>query len=148
MANVSKKTQKKIIKYIKKLPNVTKIIAVVVLLISLALSFSISLFLQRNDKFELKGEKTITLFVNEKYKEPEISDAIECISFGQDITSKVYINLEETTFNEESLLKAGKYYIVYEVDSFKYSSIQRIREIVVNEVEISEDKDSEINVEE
>ena len=140
MAKVSKKTQKKIEKYIKKLPTATKIIAVVVFLLSLFTTLGVSMALQKNDKFELVGEKVITLNVGGSYIEPELKDAIEIISFGRNVVNSVYINEEETTYDSEtSPLKEGTYYIVYMTSDLKYSSITRIRTIIVNEVEVNED---------
>ena len=136
----SKKTQKKVEKYIKKLPMATKVIAVIVFLVSLVGSFGVTTILQKNDKFELKGEKVITMYVGGSYTEPSISDAIECISFGRDVISSVSLNVSETTYNEEtSPLEAGTYYIVYNTSDFKYSEITRIRTILVIEEEVNED---------
>ena len=136
----SKKTQKKVEKYIKKLPMATKVIAVIVFLVSLVGSFGVTTILQKNDKFELKGEKVITMYVGGSYSEPSINDAIECISFGRDVISSVSLNVSETTYNEEtSPLEAGTYYIVYNTSDFKYSEITRIRTILVIEEEVNED---------
>ena len=77
MAN--KKVEKKFKKYIKKLPILTKVIAVLVFLVSLVGTFGFSIVVQKNDKFELKGEKVITMYVGGSYTEPSLNDAIECI---------------------------------------------------------------------
>ena len=61
MAN--KKVEKKLKKYIKKLPTLTKVIAVLVFLVSLIGTFGVSFVIQKDDKFELKGEKVITMYV-------------------------------------------------------------------------------------
>ena len=138
MAN--KKVEKKFKKYIKKLPIVTKVIAVLVFLVSLVGTFGVSIVIQKNDKFELKGEKVITMYVGGSYTEPSLNDAIECISFGRNVINTVSINESETTYNKEtSPLEAGVYYIVYNTSDFKYSEITRIRKIVVNEVEVNDD---------
>lgn len=138
MAN--KKVEKKFKKYIKKLPIVTKVIAVLVFLVSLVGTFGVSIVIQKNDKFELKGEKVITMYVGGSYTEPSLNDAIECISFGRNVINTVSINESETTYNKDtSPLEAGVYYIVYNTSDFKYSEITRIRKIVVNEVEVNDD---------
>lgn len=138
MAN--KKVEKKFKKYIKKLPIVTKVIAVLVFLVSLVGTFGVSIVIQKNDKFELKGEKVITMYVGGSYTEPSLNDAIECISFGRNVINTVSINESETTYNKEtSPLEAGVYYIVYNTSDFKYSDITRIRKIIVNEVEVNTD---------
>lgn len=140
MAKINKSSQKKMRKYIKKLPITTKIIAIIVFLIAAIGSFSATYILQKNDKFELIGEKTITMNVGGSYKEPSLNEAVECISFGRNVISTVCINENETTYNPEtSSLKEGTYYIVYQTSDFKYSSITRIRTIVVNEIEVNED---------
>lgn len=138
MAN--KKVEKKFKKYFKKLPIVTKVIAVLVFLVSLVGTFGVSIVIQKNDKFELKGEKVITMYVGGSYTEPSLNDAIECISFGRNVINTVSINESETTYNKEtSPLEAGVYYIVYNTSDFKYSDITRIRKIIVNEVEVNTD---------
>ena len=138
MAN--KKVEKKFKKYIKKLPILTKVIAVLVFLVSLVGTFEVSIVIQKDDKFELKGEKVITMYVGGSYTEPSINDAIECVSFGRNVINTVSINESETTYNQDtSPLEAGIYYIVYNTSDFKYSDITRIRKIIVNEVEINSD---------
>ena len=138
MAN--KKIEKKLNKYIKKLPTLTKVIAVLVFLVSLIGTFGVSFVIQKDDKFELKGEKVITMYVGGSYTEPSLNDAIECISFGRNVIDTVSINESETTYNKDtSPLEAGVYYIVYNTSDFKYSEITRIRKIVVNEVEVNDD---------
>ena len=138
MAN--KKIKKKLNKYIKKLPTLTKVIAVLVFLVSLIGTFGVSFVIQKNDKFELKGEKVITMYVGGSYTEPSLNDAIECISFGRNVINTVSINESETTYNKDtSPLEAGVYYIVYNTSDFKYSEITRIRKIVVNEIEVNDD---------
>ena len=138
MAN--KKVEKKLKKYIKNLPVLTKVIAVIVFLVSLVGAFGVSFVIQKNDKFELKGEKVITMYVGGSYTEPSLNDAVECISFGRNVINTVNINESETTYNEEtSPLEAGVYYIVYNTSDFKYSEITRIRKIIVNEVEVNTD---------
>ena len=138
MAN--KKVEKKLKKYIKKLPILTKVIAVLVFLVSLIGTFGVSFIIQKDDKFELKGEKVITMYVGGSYTEPSLNDAIECISFGRNVIDTVSINESETTYNKDtSPLEAGVYYIVYNTSDFKYSEITRIRKIVVNEIEVNDD---------
>ena len=138
MAN--KKVEKKIKKYVKKLPIASKVLAVFLFLIAAIGSFGVSYILQKNDKFELIGEKKITLNVGGTYEEPSLDKAIECISFGRNVINTVSINESETTYDPlVSINKEGTYYIVYQTSDFKYSSITRIRTIVVNEVEVNED---------
>ena len=134
------KTQKKAEKYFKKLPAFTKFLAVVFFLVAAIGTFGVSTVLQKNDRFELIGEKIITMNVGGSYTEPELTKAIECISFGRNVINTVSINESETTYNKDtSPLEAGVYYIVYNTSDFKYSEITRIRKIVVNEVEVNDD---------
>lgn len=136
----NKKVKKEVKKYLKKLPLVTKVVAVIIFLVATVCSFGVTYFLQKGDKFELVGEKTITMNVGGNYSEPKIDEAIECISFGRNVIDTVSIDESETTYDPlVSPTKEGTYYIVYETSDFKYSSITRIRTIVVNLVEENED---------
>lgn len=140
MAKVNKKVQKKVEKYIKKLPNVTKVIAVITFLISLVGTFTVSIVLQKNDRFELIGDKVVNINVGGTYVEPNLENAIECVSFGRNVINSVAIDLDESTYDSNtSSLKEGTYYIVYKTSDFKYSSITRIRTIIVNEIDVNED---------
>lgn len=135
-----KSVEKEVKKYVKKLPKATKFIAVIVFLISAIGTFGASYIMQRNDRFELKGEKIITMNVGGNYTEPELKDAIECISFGMNAIDSVSINYENTTYDPNtSPNKEGVYYIEYQTSNFKYSSFVRIRKIIVNAIEINED---------
>ena len=135
----SKKAEKEIKKFVKNLPTTTKVLAVVLFLISALGTYGAATILQKNDKFELIGEKIVTMNVGGDYSEPTLEEAIECVSFGRDVINTVSINLEETTYNETtSPLQEGTYYIVYQTTDFKYSSITRIRTSVVNSIEVNE----------
>ena len=134
------KTQKKVEKYVKKLPLLVKVVAVILFVVAAFSSFVVANTIQKNDRFELVGEKVITLNVGGTYTEPELDQAIECISFGRDAIDTVSINESETTYDPlTSTQKEGTYYIVYQTSDFKYSSITRIRTIIVSEVEVNED---------
>lgn len=134
------KTQKSIEKEIKKMHPLTKFIAAVSFIVALVVAFSASYFIQKNDKFELIGEQTITMNVGGKYIEPSLNDAIVCVSFGRNVNSSVTINNQESTYDPTtSPTVAGTYYIVYQTSDFKFKDITRIRKIVVNEIDINED---------
>ena len=103
-------------------------------------SVSVSFMMQKNDCVELIGDQVVTMYIGGSYQEPEINEAIKCVSFGMNATSSVYINEEETTFDPNtSVNNEGTYYIVYQTSNFKYSSITRIRTIIVNAIDENED---------
>lgn len=86
------------------------------------------------------GNETAVLFVNEAYKEAGTT----CISFNQDITSEVVttyyyredISHDYTKVNSVDTSISGYYYAVYNVENFKYSGVDLIRNIIVLEVEL------------
>lgn len=80
----------------------------------------------KNDKFEIIGEKTITLTLGD---EPYQDEGAVAISFGKDITSQIVVetNVDYTV--------AGQYYIRYSVDNVRYKGVYRYRTIIINEVE-------------
>lgn len=137
MAN---KTKRKVENEIKKMHPLTKFIVILVLLVGIIGGFFAGTYLQRNDKFELIGEDTITIFVGGEYQEPDISNAVVCISFGRNVSYTVSIDENQSTYDPiNSIKEAGKYYIVYATSDFKYSSINRIRTIIVQEIDSNED---------
>ena len=76
----------------------------------------------RNDTFELNGEKSIVLKVNQEYKE----EGVNIISFGKNIKDKVEIESNVDTSKE------GEYTVVYTVKSiFKYKDVKRVRYVSV-----------------
>ena len=83
--------------------------------------FLITPALTKNDKFELIGEKNITLNLNQEY----VEQGVIAISFGQNLNNKVNIesNLDTT--------KEGEYTIIYTINSLKYKNIKRVRYITV-----------------
>ena len=140
MAKTNKKTQKIVKKELKKMPSSLKIVAALVFIFASVGAFLTSYMMQKNDCFELIGDQVVTMYIGGSYQEPEVKEAIKCISFGMDATSSVYINEEETTYDPNtSVNNEGTYYIVYQTTNFKYSSITRIRTIIVNVVDENED---------
>ena len=137
---MGKKVSTQVKKQIKKLHPLTKVIMVIVLIASFAGSFFFMTNIQKNDLFELKGEKVINIFINENYQEPKLNEAVVCISLGKNVIDSVNINQELTTYDPlTSTSVPGTYYIVYNSSNFKYSSINRIRTIIVHEIDINED---------
>ncbi len=116
--------KRKLKKTIKKTPKSILICFILFLVLGFLIGYVSILVLSKNDKFEINGEKTITLNLNQEYKE----EGAKAIAFGLDITDKIEIdsNLDTT--------KEGEYIIIYTVkSSFKYKDIKRVRYVnVVN----------------
>lgn len=77
--------------------------------------------LTSKDKFELVGDKTITLKVGEEYEEL----GVVCISFGKDISDKVKIS-GVFDFDVE-----GMYNIQYTIDDIRFGNVRLVRTIIV-----------------
>lgn len=115
------------------------IIAVVVMLIIGVVGgiFSFKYF-TRNDCFDLIGKDELTLTLGETY----IDESIHAVSFGRDVSDKVYIetNLQINQDGEYYADEIGTYYIVYKVKDFKYDKLFKIQRIrLIQYVEESED---------
>lgn len=136
---LEKEVKKQAKKEIKKTHPLTIFISILVFLIAFVSTFVGTRYLQKNDCFELIGDKTVNIFVNNNYEEPELSSSVKCISFGQNRLTSVYIDEQETTFNDSSCKEEGIYYIVYKTTDFKYKNITRIRTIVVSVLDPNED---------
>lgn len=80
----------------------------------------------KNDKFEIVGEKTITLTIGDA---PYVDEGAVAISFGKDISENIVseTNVDYTT--------VGQYYIRYSVDNIRYKGVYRYRTIIINELE-------------
>ena len=102
MAKTNKKTQKIVKKELKKMPSSLKIVAALVFIFASVGAFLTSFMMQKNDCFELIGDQVVTMYIGGSYQEPEVKEAIKCISFGIDATSSVYINEEETTYDPKT----------------------------------------------
>lgn len=81
-----------------------------------------TMFITKNDTFELIGDKSVTLNLNEEYQEK----GVKAISFGKDLTNKVTID------SNLDINKVGEYRIIYTINSsLKYKNIKRVRYISV-----------------
>ncbi len=136
--DVSKSSKKTANKNLKKL-GAGGIVAVVFMLIIGVVAGVFSLkYVTRNDCFDLIGMDELTLTLEENY----IDEGIHAISFGRDVSNKVYIetNLKVRENGEFYADEVGTYYIVYKVDDFKYDSIFKIQRVrLITFVETSED---------
>ena len=80
----------------------------------------------------------MTLTLGETY----IDESIHAVSFGRDVSDKVYIetNLQINQDGEYYADEIGTYYIVYKVKDFKYDKLFKIQRIrLIQYVEESED---------
>lgn len=78
-----------------------------------------------NDKFEIVGDKTITMVLGDQ---PYQDEGAVAISFGRDISDKIVAE-ENIDYSV-----AGRYYIKYSVDDIRYKDIYRYRTIIILEV--------------
>lgn len=79
--------------------------------------------LTANDKFEIIGEKEITLILGEDYTE----NGVKIISFGKDKSQEVSIenNIDTST--------TGTYYVKYTAKDWRFKNVVRYRYITVVE---------------
>lgn len=85
------------------------------------------------------GEETAILLLNENYVEA----GCKCVVFGKDVSSDInvtYYYREDISHDIEKVeevdtSRSGFYYACYENTSFKYKSVELIRNIIVVEVE-------------
>ena len=114
--------KKKVKKMIKKTNKTLLISSFIFLLLGFIGGYYTVNFLTQNDVFEIKGEKNITLNINENY----IEEGVKAISFGKDFSKNVII---ESTLDTS---KEGTYAIIYTIkDSFKYKNIKRVRYVTI-----------------
>jgi len=121
---MKKSTQKRIVKTVKKTNKSLLICTVLFLLIGLGCGFGVTKYLTRNDTFEIIGNQTITLNIDDTYTD---LGAI-AIEFNKDISSEIVVEgLEEIDTSKE-----GKYMIVYRLSSKRYKDIKRVRHVIVS----------------
>ena len=119
-------TAKNKIKKVQKRHPISFLIVVVVLVVTAIAGYFTCKHLTQNDKFEIIGEKTITLTVGSEYED----EGVKAIAFGKDISSQIKAE-SNVDFN-----KIGEYYIKYSVDNILYKDVYRYRYIKI--VEVSE----------
>lgn len=125
MAKKKTSTYKKVEKAVKNTS--PKIIAVTLIFLVLGLILGVGscYFLTKNDKFEIIGEKDITLNVGDSY----VESGAKVIAFGKDLSNQIEIESDVNTS------VAGIYVVKYKVNNFKYKDIVRVRYVTVLEVE-------------
>ena len=116
----------------------TSIVLVIIWMVAVLLGKISFKYFTRNDCFELIGKDELTLTLGETY----IDESIHAVSFGRDVSDKVYIetNLQINQDGEYYADEIGTYYIVYKVKDFKYDKLFKIQRIrLIQYVEESED---------
>ena len=122
---MKKSTKKKIVKTIKKTNKSILICFVLFLIIGLASGYGVAKYLTQNDTFEIVGEQTIELNLNDAY----IDQGAIAIEFNKDISSEIQVEgLEQVDTSKE-----GKYIIIYKLNSKRYKDIKRVRYVIVKE---------------
>lgn len=110
------------VKKIIKKSNKTLLLCILLfLIIGIITGFFVTSLVTKNDTFEIIGEKSITLTINEEYKE----EGAKVISFGKEMNDKVIIE------SDLDITKEGEYTIIYTVKSLKYRNIKRVRYVSV-----------------
>ena len=142
MANTRKSLSRQAEKAVRRLHPATLAVAILFLILGILAGAAGCYFLSRNDRFELKGEKTYSLDAagaGETYLYTE--EGAEAVCFGIDVSDKLTVN---TTLKKNSagqyiipLDEEGTYVITYTVDAFKFGKnapngeIRRVRSFVV-----------------
>ena len=122
---MKKSTKKKIVKTIKKTNKSILICFVLFLIIGLASGYGVAKYLTQNDTFEIVGEQTIELNLNDAY----IDQGAIAIEFNKDISSEIQVEgLEQVDTSKE-----GKYIIIYKLNSKRYKDIKRVRYVIIKE---------------
>lgn len=130
----TKKSSNNLNKTIKKVSFKGVLIALVVLVCCLCVGVGASYFLTKDDCFKLIDNKDIVLSVETPY----VEDGYKVIEFGKDISNKVTIEtnmkIDENgnytpQYDELGNPVAGEYYIIYKVNSFKYSKFSTVEKI-------------------
>ena len=87
----------------------------------------------KNDCFVLSGEKEFNIEIGQDFT--YVEEGFKCISFGKDLSNKVKIETNMTKDGNGNYTidtsEEGEYYIIYTVESKKFSEIKRVRTFVV-----------------
>ena len=125
MARQKKSTlEKETKKVIKKTNPFVLILFVIIFIGFCAGGYFVANFVTEGDKFEIVGDKVITLTLGETYED----EGAIAISFKKDISSKI------TTEDNIDYTQVGQYYIKYKVDDIRYKGVYRYRTIIIEEV--------------
>lgn len=108
-------------KMLKKTNKLLLLFVFLFLALGIGAGYLSSFLLTKNDTFELIGEKSISLSLNEKYQDT----GVKVISYGLNLNDKVSVDSNLDTSKE------GEYRIIYTVKSLKYKNVKRVRYITV-----------------
>lgn len=125
--------QKTAEKAVKKSHPATLVLALLFLIAGAAAGIIVSRELTKNDKFELLGEKQLTLAIGESYEEP----GVKIISFGKDISDKAVCGGDFESMGQTPA--EGIYQIVYTVEDFRWGDYQLVRTVIVGNPEGAEE---------
>ena len=115
---------KNLVKKVQKKHPISFIIILVVFVVAICGGYFTSKTLTKDDKFEIIGEKEITLTIGDDY----IEEGAIAIAFGRDISSQIEIDSSNL-----DITQAGEYYIKYSVDNYLYKNVFRYRYVIVEE---------------
>ena len=128
-------------KKVKKMHPLTKILAVLFLVVGLALGALTCTFLSKNDHFVLKGETQISLSAGTPYVYKE--EGVDAVCFGRSCASKLKVEASrgitrDADGNYVIPAEEGVYTLIYTIDNLKFGGklggekIQRIRVFTVD----------------
>ena len=146
-SKAQKTAERRIKKWLRSLPMLTKVLAVTALILGIACGAIFCTLAFRNDDFYLNGTKQISLTVSdESYLYTE--EGVTAICFGRDVSGTLKIECSEGIIDHGNGTytiptdKAGIYTITYTFDCYKLGEdredgqpIKRIRVFTVDEVE-------------
>ncbi len=139
-----RKAKRTVKKKIKNLHPVTKVLAVLFLIVGIAAGVLACSFLSKNDRFVLTGNTQISIDVGTSYVYAE--EGYEAVAFGLNCAGKVQVQASEgitTDANGNYVIPAeeGVYTLTYTANSLKFNGklggekIQRIRVFTVDAAE-------------
>lgn len=142
---LNKREKKKIQKKIKAFGVKSLCLFIAVLVLGGVAGGLTTYLISKKDEFTLLGQDEQILTINERYYE----DGYKVVEFGKDKNNKVKIQTdlkinEDGSFSpqldSDGTPMPGTYYIIYKVDSFKYSTLSKIERIrLITFVENSDD---------
>ncbi len=144
MEKGERKAKRTLKKKIKNLHPLTKVLAVLFLIIGIAAGVFACSFLSRNDRFVLTGSTQISIDAGTSYVYAE--EGYEAVAFGLNCAGKVQVEASKGITTDASgnfviPAEEGIYTLTYTVNSLKFNGklggekIQRIRVFIVDAAE-------------
>ena len=118
-------------KAVRKTHAATVVLSVLFLLVGIAAGVAACVFITRNDKFELNGEKEVRIAVGGSFSDPGAT----VFSFGRDLSESVQVGGDYTSFDPTV---EGVYQFVYTVDDFRWGDYQLVRTVIVGDPDTEE----------